>query len=146
MMYLMSEPELDPSLLTTTLAIPSPFIHFRILLYSRHGGTKVGATELRFSRNWCLVDTHTQVAKTCPHGLEALGLDSHLKADSTIYQLCEHGKPWPNVFKLWFPHLIELPQGSKELADERCLVRGPVHGKHSGSIPCFNYHQPVRQQ
>lgn len=85
MMYLMLEPELDPSPLTPTLALPSPFIHFRILLYSRHGGTKVGRTELRFSGNRCLVDTHTQVAETCPHGLESLGLASHLKADSTIY-------------------------------------------------------------
>lgn len=59
MIYLMSEPELDPSPPTTTLALPSPLIHLRNLLYTIHSGTKVDRTELRFSRNWCLVDTHT---------------------------------------------------------------------------------------
>lgn len=49
MIYLVPEPELDPSPPTTILVLPSPFIHIKSLLYTRHSGTKVRGTELRFA-------------------------------------------------------------------------------------------------
>lgn len=58
MIYLVPEPELDPGPPTKTLAFLFPFIHIGSLFYTRHSGTKVDKTELRFSGSWHLVDTH----------------------------------------------------------------------------------------